>query len=91
MFGLATALNLGVLGDAWLITSIALTAIAAAVLALLVLPAQSAMLAGTGPGESTAATRLGPGRPAVHTGVFNLLGAVVTVLMIVRPGSTTGS
>ncbi|MFJ8884130.1 hypothetical protein ACIRJR_12055 [Streptomyces sp. NPDC102402] len=36
----------------------------------------------------------GPGaaaRLAVLTGVFNLLWATVTVLMIVRPGSTTGA
>jgi hypothetical protein len=29
-------------------------------------------------------------RLAMRTGVFNLLWATVTVLMIVRPGSTTG-
>lgn len=28
---------------------------------------------------------------AMFTGVFNLLWATVTVLMIVRPGSTTGA
>jgi hypothetical protein len=30
------------------------------------------------------------GRLAMFTGIFNLLWAVVTVLMIVRPGSSTG-
>lgn len=30
-------------------------------------------------------------RLAMFTGVFNLLWATVTVLMIVRPGSTTGA
>jgi hypothetical protein len=30
-------------------------------------------------------------RLAMFTGVFNLLWAAVTVLMIVRPGSTTGA
>ena len=28
---------------------------------------------------------------AVYTGIFNLLWAAVTVLMILRPGSTTGA
>ncbi len=83
VFGLATASSLGVLGDAWLLVSIALTAVAAAVLVLLVLPRQQAVLGGSG-SES-------PSRLAAHAGVFNLLWAVVTVLMIVRPGSTTGA
>ncbi|MGQ4599127.1 hypothetical protein [Nocardia sp. R6R-6] len=84
-FGLLTALSLGVLGDVWLVTSIGLTAAAAGVLALLVLPGQQKILAdlsGTGPSLIR--------RLAMDTGVFNLLWAVVTVLMIVRPGSTTG-
>ena len=150
VFGLATARSLGVLGDAWLITSIVLTAAAAAVLILLVLPGQAAVLrdsallpaqppapaadpdrtdhvpagqalpdaiaagparvdgmaAGRGraggaaagdvvadsPGSSGGA--VGAGRMAARlgmvTGIFNLLWAVVVVLMIVRPGSTTG-
>lgn len=83
VFGLATANSLGVLGDAWLVTSIALTVAAAGVLVLLVLPRQSAVLA-------TLPDRRGPARLAMYTGIFNLLWAVVTVLMIVRPGSTTG-
>ena len=92
VFGLATASNLGVLGDAWLITSIALTAAAAGVLVLLVLPRQQRILAALpgsgmpGPGFD----ERGPARLAMCTGMFNVLWAVVTVLMIVRPGSTTG-
>ncbi|MBP2406394.1 hypothetical protein SNS2_5034 [Streptomyces netropsis] len=88
VFGFATANSLHVLGDPWLIVSIVLTLIAAVVLAALVLPGQSAALAalGQGSGTSSAARRL-----AMYTGVFNLLWAVVTVLMIVRPGSTTGA
>ncbi|GLW35281.1 hypothetical protein [Actinoplanes regularis] len=82
VFGLATASSLGVLGDAWLITSIALTAAAAALLALVILPAQRRVIAGA----PVPPTRLG-----MLTGVFNLLWAVVVVLMIVRPGSTTGA
>ncbi|MFG1922215.1 hypothetical protein [Cryptosporangium sp. NPDC048952] len=130
-FGLATAAALGVLTDAWLLTSIALTALAAAVLALAVLPQQAAALTaattdpaaapipaagrgGTaadsglagytdgreGDSPSTAGTATSTGRRpdaakaaarlGVVTGVFNLLWAVVVVLMIVRPGSTTG-
>ncbi|MGW7366681.1 hypothetical protein ACWGI8_25395 [Streptomyces sp. NPDC054841] len=83
VFGLATANSLHVLGDAWLIVSMVLTAMAAAVLAALVLPRQSAVL--EGPAEIADTKRL-----AMYTGMFNLLWATVTVLMIVRPGSTTG-
>ncbi|MFE9695757.1 DUF2269 family protein [Streptomyces sp. NPDC006270] len=90
VLGFATASGLGVLGDAWLITSIVLTGLAACVLALLILPGQDrALTEVTGSrGPSTAPLR--PGRLAMLTGVFNLLWATVTVLMIIRPGSTTG-
>ncbi|MEW2509240.1 hypothetical protein [Streptomyces sp. NPDC046870] len=84
VFGFATASEMGVLGSAWLIVSIALTALAALVLAALVLPAQSALLEGRA--DAGRAARLG-----MVTGLFNLLWAAVTVLMIVRPGSTTGA
>jgi uncharacterized membrane protein len=126
VFGLATANSLGVLTDAWLITSMVLTVAAAAVLGLLVLPGQERILRGAGalvttpsdvtPRESLTATtpadhRPGPAAPleapgspdgtnpgtlaaarlGMVTGIFNLLWAVVVVLMIVRPGSTTGA
>ncbi|GHD89386.1 protease [Streptomyces naganishii] len=161
VFGFATAKNMGVLGDAWLIASIVLTALAAAVLVVLVLPRQEAVVRGllpeaavdgpaaaasgetdggagaaeadkasrthgattadgaagvTGTDAADRATRAAgvtgvagvavtaatvPGtvtvtrrhtvRLAMSTGVFNLLWAAVTVLMIVRPGSTTGA
>jgi hypothetical protein len=130
VFGLATASSLGVLGDAWLIISMVLTVAAAAVLALLVLPGQGAILSATGAlasstTHSEATDRqlrtvttpvdrpeapatppngdkrvspdgaiLGTGATArlgMITGIFNLLWAVVVVLMIVRPGSTTGA
>ncbi|MFJ4519459.1 hypothetical protein ACIP4Y_00640 [Streptomyces sp. NPDC088810] len=84
VFGFATASEMGVLGSAWLIVSIALTALAALVLVALVLPAQTALLEGGAGPERTA-------RLAMVTGLFNLLWATVTVLMIVRPGSTTGA
>ncbi|MFJ9036884.1 hypothetical protein ACIRF8_09900 [Streptomyces sp. NPDC102406] len=91
LFGLATAGSLGVLGDTWLILSILLTATAAGVLALLILPAQDrALTAAAGPVAPSPAPSPPPGRLAMLTGVFNLLWATVTVLMIIRPGSTTG-
>ncbi|MFF9915429.1 DUF2269 family protein [Streptomyces sp. NPDC013457] len=93
VFGIATAIQLGVLTDVWLITSLVLTAIAAAVLILAILPGQRRMLDGAetagGPGDS--ASRATAARLAMLTGVFNVLWAVVVVLMIVRPGSTTGA
>ncbi|WP_131741628.1 hypothetical protein [Actinomadura roseirufa] len=86
LFGFLTGARLGVLGDPWLIASIVLTGIAAGVLMMAILPGQQRLLAtGGGAGATAPAARL-----AAQTGVFNLLWAVVTVLMIVRPGSTTG-
>lgn len=79
LLGIGTAMTMGVLTDAWMLVSIALTAIAAAVLVAAVLPAQRRALDGGG-----------VGRLAMTTGVFNLLWVAVTILMIVRPGSTTG-
>ncbi|TQS27683.1 hypothetical protein [Microbispora sp. KK1-11] len=91
VFGFATASGLGVLRDAWVIASILLTAAAAAILALAVLPRQDAVIARLTTGDSTPADAAGGvARLAMPTGVFNLLWAAVTVLMIVRPGSTTG-
>ncbi|WP_405499485.1 hypothetical protein OG211_31960 [Streptomyces niveus] len=105
VFGIATGAQLGVLTDAWLVTSIVLTTIAAAILALAILPGQESMIEsaaaaaaaaadGTGTGTGTgdgADTKRAAARLAGLTGVFNLLWAVVVVLMIVRPGSTTGA
>ncbi|WP_037853259.1 hypothetical protein [Streptomyces sp. NRRL S-340] len=135
VFGFATARNMGVLGDTWLLVSIALTALAALVLAALVLPRQAALvesltsegftsenlagksltaerLTSAGPASATLVAVSGTGatgegtgggagpdrttvrataRLAMFTGLFNLLWAAVTVLMIVRPGSTTGA
>ncbi|WP_405955248.1 protease [Streptomyces phaeochromogenes] len=124
VLGLATAMSMGVLGDAWLIASMALTGIAAAVLLALVLPRQEELLdavesaagadattevatgtevaATTGAGapigatDTTTSTGVAANpratvRLAMFTGIFNLLWATVTILMIVRPGSTTGA
>ncbi|QKW36589.1 hypothetical protein HUT06_23325 [Actinomadura sp. NAK00032] len=87
VFGFATGAQLGVLTDAWLIASVVLTAVAAGVLALAILPGQRRLL-GLPPqaaGRDAAAARL-----TAYTGTFNVLWAVVVVLMIVRPGSATG-
>lgn len=89
VLGLATALAMGVLGSGWLIVSIALTAAAAGILVAFLLPRQGELieqLDAAQPVERSATVRL-----AMFTGIFNLLWATVTVLMIVRPGSTTGA
>ncbi|WIX82554.1 hypothetical protein QRX50_18165 [Amycolatopsis carbonis] len=104
VFGFAVAGTMKVTGQTWVLVSIALTAVAAVVLLVFVLPGQRAALAGPAgdgavPAESSVSagssvataldTRVA-GRLGMTTGVFNLLWAVVTVLMIVRPGSSTG-
>ncbi|KAA2258105.1 hypothetical protein F0L68_24325 [Solihabitans fulvus] len=103
VFGFATAGRMHATTQPWVLVSIGLTAVAAAVLALLVLPRQGAILAAvdTAPPATPETAALGPialgqasrvaARLAMHTGVFNLLWAIVTVLMILRPGSTTGA
>lgn len=89
VFGLGTAVAMGVLGDAWLIASLVLTAAAAALLGLRILPAQAEVVAALSteddPRAVVAARRL-----SMTSGVFALLWGVVVVLIIVRPGSTTG-
>jgi hypothetical protein len=88
VFGIATALALDVLTDAWLLVSMLLTAVAGLLLALVVLPRQAAVRQAldTGAGAGTPDVRA----LAMGAGVFNLLWATVVVLMVVRPGSTTG-
>ena len=86
VFGIATGAQLGVLGDAWLIVSMALTLVAALLLGLVILPAQARVV--TGLHERGAVSV--PASLGMTTGVFALIWAVVVVLMIVRPGSTTG-
>lgn len=79
VLGVATAVTMGVLTDTWVLVSIGLTVAAAVVLIAAILPGQRAALAGAGAGQL-----------AMTTGIFNLLWVAVTVLMIVRPGSSTG-
>jgi hypothetical protein len=89
VLGLATAVAMGVLGDAWLVTSITLTAAAAGILVAFVLPRQEELLEQVT--DRRPVERARTARLAMFTGLFNLLWATVTVLMIVRPGSTTGA
>jgi hypothetical protein len=92
VFGLAVGAGLGVLGDYWLIISMVLTLAAAGVLAFVVLPGQSRVLAAaTGSREQRAESLPQAKALSMTTGIFALLWAVVVVLMIVRPGSTTGA
>ena len=92
VFGLAVGAGLGVLGDYWLIISMVLTLAAAGVLAFIVLPGQSRVLAAaTGSQEQRAESLPQAKTLSMTTGIFALLWAIVVVLMIVRPGSTTGA
>jgi hypothetical protein len=79
LLGVATAMAMGVLTDTWVLVSIGLTVGAAGILVAAILPAQRAVLDGAS-----------AGRLAMATGIFNLLWVAVTILMIVRPGSSTG-
>ncbi|WP_149824789.1 DUF2269 family protein [Streptomyces tailanensis] len=91
VLGLATAMSMGVLSDAWLIVSMVLTGLAAMVLLALVLPRQEEILDGVGNSAASSPDLKVTAQLAMFTGVFNLLWATVTILMIVRPGSTTGA
>ncbi|MFB7545246.1 hypothetical protein ACFC0N_35705 [Streptomyces zaomyceticus] len=91
VFGIATGAELGVLTDAWLIVSLVLTTIAAALLGLAVLPGQRRLLALAEDAAGEEEARPVAARLTMLTGVFNVLWAVVVVLMIVRPGSTTSA
>ncbi|MFJ2772487.1 hypothetical protein [Streptomyces sp. NPDC087300] len=103
VLGLATAGAMGVMGDAWVIASLVLTMLAAASLIVFVLPGQEQLVEGAegaegvegveggAGGGGVATVAAATGRLAMTTGIFNLLWVTVTVLMIVRPGSTTGA
>ncbi len=79
-----------------LLASIGLTGVAALVLGAVILPAQDRALLVLGwagnaeAGGTPSLDRTSIARLAMCTGLFNLLWATVTVLMILRPGSTTG-
>lgn len=78
--GLALAGVQGRTTEVWVLIAMVLTAIAGGLLAVQIAPLQRAAL--DDPGGSADLRRLG-----MLTGIFNLLWAVVVVLMIVRPGS----
>ena len=98
VLGIALAIQMDVLGDVWLLVSIVLTLAAAVLLAAIVLPAQHRAMAllDSGPADGTdlasAVDRWvsGAKRLSTSSGIFALLWAAVVVLMVVRPGSTTG-
>lgn len=91
VFGLATAAALDVLTQSWVVTSMGLTLVAGLLLGVAVVPQQRRVLRGLVDGAgSGAAVGRAVRRLAGLTGAFNLVWAVVVVLMILRPGSTTG-
>lgn len=88
VFGIATAAKMGVLGQTWLIVSMALTLIAGLLLAFVVLPTQRRVVTALHEPATVAAPTLA--RLGMTTGIFALIWVVVVILMIIRPGSTTG-
>ncbi|WP_329538093.1 DUF2269 family protein (plasmid) [Streptomyces sp. NBC_01450] len=94
-FGVGTAQVMGVMGSAWLIASMALTVVAAILLGIAVLGTQDDVVTHLDKPERTPASaesliaRLP--RLSMITGLFALAWLIVVVLMIVRPGSTTGA
>ncbi|MEU3618873.1 DUF2269 family protein [Streptomyces sp. NPDC006872] len=94
-FGVGTAQVMGVMDSAWLIASMALTAVAAVLLGIAVLGTQDDVVTQLDNPEQTptAAESLIARLPRLSTitGLFALAWLIVVVLMIVRPGSTTGA
>ncbi|MER8182804.1 DUF2269 family protein [Kitasatospora sp. NPDC094015] len=95
VLGIGTAQVMGIIGQPWLIVSIVLTALSAGTLLLFVVPAQQATIdaldAGEPAGEDRDRAERGLRLLPMTAGVFNLLWAVVVVMMVIRPGSTTGA
>jgi hypothetical protein len=91
--GIALAARMNVLGDLWVTTSLALTVAAAGLLAAVVLPDQHRIMTVLDAPESLgegAVPRRPPGPGAVAPGLFAVMWVAVVVLMVARPGSTTG-
>jgi len=89
-FGISTGSAMGVLGDHWIWASIAVTALAGVLYAAAVVPVQiriMGLLDDVGGVGSVPPLLL---RLRVATGLFALLWVIVVILMIVRPGSSTG-
>lgn len=80
VIGLVLAAVQGRLGEIWITIAMVLTAVAGALLALRIVPAQRDALAGSLDAGGLRTMRM-------LTGVFNVLWAAVVVLMIVRPGA----
>ncbi|WP_345789760.1 hypothetical protein [Nocardia panacis] len=68
------------IGEIWIIVAIGLTTIAGGLIALFIHPMQRDALATPDAGERLRSL-------AMFAGIYNVLWLVVTVLMIVRPGS----
>lgn len=82
VLGLILAAVQGRLTEIWILLAMVLTAVAGALLALRIAPMQQEALSQPDDGS-----RLRSLRPL--TGMFNLLWAVVVILMIVRPGASS--
>jgi hypothetical protein len=89
--GVALAGRMHVLGDPWVVVSLALTVAAAVLLGVVVLPDQNRIMAvlDGAPEQATPACMPG-GTGAAAPALFALIWVVVVVLMVARPGSTTG-
>jgi len=90
VFGIGLGAAMQVLGQTWVIVSMALTAVAALLLVLQIIPIQSSVLTQLADGSANAGTARAVRLLAVFTGLFATTWAVVVVLMITRPGSSTG-
>jgi hypothetical protein len=90
VFGIATASAMGVLGDYWIWISLALVVIAAGLLVWAIVPIQRRIMELL---QSTGGTAQVPAlapRLGMVTGTFGLIWVIIVILMIVRPGSSTG-
>jgi hypothetical protein len=92
VFGIGLAAAMHALGQAWLIASMVLTGAAAILLAARIIPSQASILRLLRATSATAtdATDRILRLLGMQTGTFAALWAVVVVLMITRPGSSTG-
>ena len=91
VFGIALAAAMSVLTQPWILVSTVLTTVAAFLLVVFINPAQAEALRALDTSAPGAGRMSKPLRTlAMTTGLFALLWAVVVVLMITRPGSSTG-
>ena len=82
VIGIVLAAIQGRIGEIWITIAIALTTLAGGLLGLFIHPAQREAL--REPDDGTRLRTL-----SMTAGIYNLLWAIVVVLMIVRPGSST--